>query len=431
MTHTSSYDIEKIRRKMAAKVDGRRSDPFEFRPPKAKSEEVLKYRFYILPDLVKGDKVNGGLASCDMDTFVVKHGQHWVNNKPHPCPRLFNDEECEMCQAGFDALAEIPKSDKAKRQAVVRQFLSSSVFAGNIYFPPIDPNPEELRGRVCWYNAPKQVFDMWYAALNRNDGGDADDPEAHGVIYNPYGAFLFQLVAKKGGDYNEYKASKFIAAAGAHPIVMVGGKPDEAAIQKILDSRHDLFTKIEVPDPQKIHQLYQNIMHGDDGSDEIKPTTPENMAQAVKTEARKPGKTLPSVPLDDADHGQGVTDKAATDAGVVTDEEDLTATAPTPPATKVAAAKTTVAKKPATESTTDLADEVPATMIKPATKTVAKPAAPAPAKVAPAKAAVKPAVKPAVVEPEADSEADQVAGSDDDDDGDIQAILANLRKGDN
>lgn len=427
---TSKFDLEKIRKKMAQKVDGRKIDPFEFRAPKAKATEVIKYRFYILPELAKGDKVHGGTASRDMDLFVVKHGQHWINNRPHSCPRLFNDEECEMCSVGFEALNEIPKTDTDKRTAVRKQWLSSSVFAANIYFPPIDPNPEDLRGKVLWYNAPKQVFDLWYAALSRDDQGDTDDPEAFGVIYDPFNAFLFQLVVKSGGSYNEYKASKFIATAGAHPIVMLPNKrPDEAAITRILDSRHDLYTKIEIPNPAKIVQLCQSMLHGSDGSaDEISPTTPEDVASDATPKDSKPtgGKRLPPV-ADDDDMADAPVKPAGKRPPPIDEADD------------VAGDEADAVIAEATASA--LADEMPVAVKQPVAPTKTAPvsaakAKPAPAqkqpaaptKMASASAPVTPAAKTPTKSPAA---VEATAGDDGDgDDDDIQAILNSLKKGD-
>ncbi len=391
----SKFDIEKIRKKMAQKADGRKVDPFEFRPAKAKAGEAVKYRCYVLPDVNKGDKVYGGVASRDMDLFVLKHGQHWINKRPHACPRLFSEEECDMCQIGFDALKEIPKEQKEARTAIIKQWLASSVFAANLYFPPIDPNPEEIRGKVLWFNAPKQIFDIWFAAVNRNDLGDADDPEAFGVFYDPYNAFMFQLVAKQKGDYNEYTTSKFIAAAGSHPIVQLPSskKPDEDAIQKILDMRHDLYTKIETPNPAAIAALAQSIMNGGDATPaagEIPATTVEDIER--KAEAAKA--KLPPIPDDEP---------AALPKTKVNK--------PKPEALAAAAAA-------AAASAGDLADEVPVATAKKATPAAAPTAkkATAPAAAPVAKAAPKAAPKPA-------------ADDDDDDDGDINSILAGLKKG--
>lgn len=390
---TSKYDIEKIRQKMAQKISGRRMDPFEFRPQKAGAGEVLKYRFYVLPDLSKGDKVQGGVASRDMELFVLKHGQHWINNQPHACPRLYNDEECDLCQVGFDALNEIHKSETEKRAAVRKQWLSSSVFAANIYFPPVDPNPKELHGKVMWYNAPKQVFDIWHAALGRDSIGDQHDPEAFGVIYNPYNAFLFQLVATPFGNYNEYKSSKFIAAAGAHPIAMLKDrKPDEAAIQAILDCRHDLYTKVEVPSPDKIHRLCQQMLHGaDSNGGEITPTTPDDDGHQAVAESHE-GKSAGKLP------------------GLPNDDEPQAPKKPAETQVRKQSEQTQVAKRPAPVD--DLADEAP-------------PVKAPPVKAPPIKAPpAKQEKKPVVVDEPSD---DQFIGGDDSDD--IASILSSLKKG--
>jgi len=51
----SKYDVAKVRKKLQERQGSRFKDPNEFRPPPAKDGgETTKYRFYILPPLVKG-----------------------------------------------------------------------------------------------------------------------------------------------------------------------------------------------------------------------------------------------------------------------------------------------------------------------------------------------------------------------------------------
>lgn len=262
----TAYDIDAIRAQMRAQMSSRPKDPFEFRPPKIKKGETVKYRYFVLPPLKEGDKCASGLASRDMGAFAIKNGQHWVNNSPHPCPRAFNNEECQLCSIGFDLLNEAGEDDD-KRKAIVKRWLAQQLFAVNIYFPNVEANPEDVRGKTMWTNAQKVVMDMFMAALNRDSGGDAADPEAYGVFFDENNAYLFQLEVKGEGKYNGYKGSKFLANLGRMPIVGQAGKPNAAAIQKILDSRHDLWTKIEVPDPQKIAKLAHKMISGDVGGE--------------------------------------------------------------------------------------------------------------------------------------------------------------------
>lgn len=279
-----AYDIDKIRAQMK-KLAGKPQDPFEYRPPKAKAGETIKHRFYVLPPLQKGDKCHGGAMTKDMGNAVcVKHGNHWVNNKPYACPRVLLEEECELCQAGFDLLSET--NDKDKRNAIVKQFLAQTSYAVNVYFPSIESNPEELRDKVLWFNAQKTIFDILHEALMRDNGGDEEDPQAFGVYYNEQNAFLFQIQIQQSGTYNDYRTSKFLAKIGPMPIAVTKDKkPDDKKIQKILDSRHDLCLKVEQPNPKKIHQLCQVILHGAEDVDEQPSEPPETeTSDSVKNE---------------------------------------------------------------------------------------------------------------------------------------------------
>jgi len=205
------------------------------------------------------------------DAFSIRHGSHWVNKRPYPCPRICLDEECQMCQKFFDLIQEIPKQDQAKRDVVRRQWGCSAQWLVNIYFPHSKVNPEELRGRTMFFNSPKTVFDMWFAALYRDDPGDPQDPSAFGAFFDPENAFLFQLEVLPNGNNNGYKSSKFLGNLGPHPIAFTdknGTKvPDKKAISAILDGRHDLFTKVDEVNPKKIRQLAIMLESGVSESD--------------------------------------------------------------------------------------------------------------------------------------------------------------------
>lgn len=271
---SSKYDIDAMRKKMRERLAGRPQDPNEFRPAKAKKDEApIIYRFYILPGLNEGDKCFGGKCSRGMDDlFFIKNGHHWIEKRPHACPRVLRDEECDLCQLGFDLLGET--DDKAKRQAIVKQYLANSQFAVNIFFPNVKQNPEELRNTVKWFNASKTCFDHWDAAFNADDAGDEEDPRAYGCFFDEEAAFLYQLEVKHGGGYNDYKSSKFLAKNGPHPIVRdKNGNPHAKAIQAILDARHDLWTKIDEPDPDKLTKMAHQMLHGEAPSEDDVPAT--------------------------------------------------------------------------------------------------------------------------------------------------------------
>jgi len=114
-----AYDVEAIRKKLKSTMSGRAQDPDEFRPEKAKSQsEPVKYLFYILPPVSAGEKIKGGTAKKGMDNqFFLQHGNHWVNDKPHPCPRIHDGSPCDICGFGFDLLKdEKIKADDIKPQ---------------------------------------------------------------------------------------------------------------------------------------------------------------------------------------------------------------------------------------------------------------------------------------------------------------------------
>ena len=381
----SQRDIERIRKQMAAQMSGRPKDPFEFTCPTVNDNEVVNYRYYVLDGLKKGDKVAGGIATQDMELFTIKNGMHWINKRAHPCPRLFNDEECEICEHGFAMMKGVPdsKDGKALKSAIANEWLSKATFMVNLYFPDIDPNPPEVRGKVLFHRAAKTVFDLWYAALNNNDGGDKIDPRAFGLFYDEMNAFLFQHTIKKVNGYNDYKSSRFLASVGSQPIaVNPDGTPNLVRIQQIMDSRHDLWTKIEKPDPAKIHAVCQRMINGGDSDNTIPATSPDD-THTQSAPAAPPAATTPP---------------------------------PLPPAVAEARAKAAATMAAAEKIPNAVAAEMP----------VSSPASPvtqaAPAQAAPAQAAAPaaPAVPTKPKTPPAPAQTD-------DEDDDVQKILANLR----
>jgi hypothetical protein len=258
------YDVESIRKRLKKSMGGKFNDPDQFRPDNAKSTtEPLKYRFFILPPLIEGDELKTGVVGKTMDQFFIQHADHWVNSKPTPCPRVWDNEDCPICQFGFDLLRE--QKDENKRRDIVQVWMPSTYYMVNIFFTKWEGNPEELRGRVKFYNAPKTCFDIWTAALLRDDKGDEDEPQAHGVFFDESAAFQFQLESLKQGRNNSYKTSKFVTTDGI-PIPMLGkkGSPNEAGIAKLLKLRHNLWDKIQVPDMDKVKRVYRIMIDADD-----------------------------------------------------------------------------------------------------------------------------------------------------------------------
>lgn len=354
----SNYDIDAIRQQIKSTLGSKGKDPDEFRPEKAKSQtEAIKYRFFVMPPTTTGEKLKCGTIKHGMDNqYFIPNGNHWHNEKPTPCPRVWDGSECPVCQYGFDLLKEEKaKSNEELRKTILKTWMPTTYYMMNIFFPHSKANPEDLRGRVMFYNAPKTIIDFCNNCLYRDDAGDAESPEAFGVFFDENNAFLFELQATKQGKNNSYKTSKFLPTR--QPIVSNPDKtPDTVAIAAMLHQRHDLYSKIEVPDAVKIRQLAAVMQSGDDsgsdagngGFDSDETTAPA--AQAAKTAPV----TTTSRPT---------TTRAAQAAPVVEEEEDLSQVQ-SPVATKPAATtKPTAAKtgapatKPAVKTTTPVVEE--------------------------------------------------------------------------
>lgn len=313
---SSKYDLEAVRKKLREQEGGFK-DPAEFRPPKAENgAKPIRYRFYILPPLHKGDKCADGVASASMETFAVPNGSHKVNNKFYACPRLHDSDDCALCEFGFDLINET--DDKKKRSAIARQWLPRGRHAVNIYFPPTKTNPEDLRGNVMWMNVSKQVYDVFEACIYNDDPGDPEDPQACGVFFDEMDAYLFQLEVIEKGGYNNYEKSRFLANVGKKPIVTKDGKAVKSKIQKVLDQRHDLFTKFDDRDPETIDEVVRSIKSGD--ADDAGFDDDETQDEAVSEDTDD---TVDAVDAaDDAVDTDAVDDAVDTDAVDVVDDTD-------------------------------------------------------------------------------------------------------------
>lgn len=301
------YDIETIRKNIRKAVSGKYTDPDEFRPDKAKDKDnPIKYRFFILPPFKEGDLLKGGPATASMDNFFVPNGQHWINDKPHGCPRVWDNSDCPVCSIGFDLLKECKekKADDERKQQVLRTWMPATYYMVNIYFTNWKGNPEDLRGKVKYYNAPKTCLDKWMATLMKDDKGDEEDPDAYGVFFDETAAFCFELVAAKEGKNNGYKTSAFIKNNGI-PVPMIMNEdrtPNSKKLEALLQQRINLFTKIEKPDSAKLEREAKRMLGDDDDdngggfdSDETIEVPPSNTSQkavlfglssVVQTEAK-------------------------------------------------------------------------------------------------------------------------------------------------
>lgn len=285
-----AYDLNAIKKKLK-EFGGSKLDPDEFRPGKAKIGEKLKYRFFILPGLLDGDKLKSGAVEKSMDLFFVNYGQHWIKNQPHACPRVYDNSECEICDFGLKLLRDKTLGD-AERQKIRQDWLPNSNFVVNIYFPNIKTNPEELRGKVMYYKAPKTLFDIWTACINREEPEEINDDEEFepfGIFFDENASWMFELQVELNGKSNGYKTSKFVFGSDKKPVPIAkneDGSANTKQIASILAQRINIWDRLEVPDRAKIRKLSQVLIHGDDESD----VPPKNSGFDVDEEDEKPAK---------------------------------------------------------------------------------------------------------------------------------------------
>lgn len=354
----AKYDLNSMRKKLKDRNGGFK-DPNQFIPPQVKDGEKKIWRFYVLPPLQEGEGTSDGVASKGMDLFYVPNGSHWVSKKPHACPRIHDETECPMCSYAFELMSET--DDKDKRRAIAKNYLPQQRYAVNIYFPNIEANPEEVRGKVMWFNAPKQVYDIWDSCIMRDTPGDDADPQAYGVFFDEEAAYLFQLEAQKHGDYNEYKSSKFLSNVGKQPLAKAkkGDQvvPDAKRISDILAQRFDLFTKFDDRDVNKIHGLVDNIKNKEPGGDGDGFDEDDNV-RTPPANSRKPQQTARKPVTEEVDLNAGLAGE-----GAIADKK------PAKPAAtnKPAAAKPAPAKQekpappPVEEPVEEVAEAAPAT----------------------------------------------------------------------
>lgn len=290
--------LNRLREKIKnQKSGGFTRDPNEFRVDQEKLN--AKYKFFVLPGVESGPK--------PMEDFYIVNGSHWINRRPNGCPRVTDKQECPVCKAGFDLMNDAKENgmDKEHVSKIAKTWMPNNRYTMNIYFPDIDSNPEELRGTVKFWHAPKTVYDMMEACILSDNKGDEDDPQAHGIFYyydddssdEPIpGGFLFQLsLSKKSGGgkaYVSYESSKFLYGKGSMPLASKGGKPDSAKIAKIMGMRHDLWSKIESRNVSALKKIVEDLANSDGSDDsdgefkkvESRPATPA--VQVEKSKAK-------------------------------------------------------------------------------------------------------------------------------------------------
>jgi hypothetical protein len=249
--------LAQVRKKMAERSSKSNRDKDEFRPPKANQDQTLEYYFRILPELGKGDKCASGICDRDFDLWYYENGSHWHNKKKTECPRCHDQGHCELCQFGFDLLDK--EQDKQVRSRISKNFLAKGMYAVNIYFINHPKNPDDMRGKVMWYNAPRTVWGIWDETINSDDSGDEEEPRACGIFYHPLEGYTFKLVVKRRDDYNNYEKSCFMASTLGPLVKKKDGGPDEARIAEIMAGRHILTCKFEERSQEKVAEILNMV----------------------------------------------------------------------------------------------------------------------------------------------------------------------------
>lgn len=289
-----------LRKKHQERQQDRR-DPDEFRPPKTNQNDTFEFYFRVLPELHVDDKVKGG-GTCDIgnDLWFYENGCHFHERKRYECPRLHAQQECELCTLGFDMMKDV--DDSEARSRISRNYLSKSFYAINIYILPINKNPENLRGKVMWFNVPRQIFDKLEACINNDDVGDAEEPKAAGVFFHPLEGYTFKLVVKHKGGYNNYEESTFIPRSLGPLAKLEDNSANEPEIERILAERHILQRKFRACDIEKLSELVEKLTSNEQGAGAGADNQDEEIgnmkgaARAVSSPKSAPPKIAPIKP---------------------------------------------------------------------------------------------------------------------------------------
>lgn len=274
--------LERVRAKMKAKKGGKQKDPDEFRAPKPNAGQTFKMKAYVLPPLEKGEVCSSGKsATHGMDgLFFYTVGFHWIEGKPHACPRVFDQDNCAYCQLGFDLMRDT--DDREAKQELAKMYLPRTNYVVNLYIPDVPQNPEEVRGQVVYYAMPKTIFDKLDECISRDDAGeDPDDPQPFGLFFDPENAYPLQVVITRKGDYPNYEKTQLLAT-GVGPI-----SKNAKELEKILAGRHDLPAKYPPRDPGVLADIVAKILNGGgkdnggDGFDSDEDATPAPKSGAM------------------------------------------------------------------------------------------------------------------------------------------------------
>lgn len=271
--------LKRVRQKNLEKASGRR-DPDEFRCPQIKSKsETLEYYFIVLPELQIGEACKGGVCEVGSELWYYENGSHFIDNNKYECPRVHDGSACPMCEMGFELIKDT--DDRDVRKNIASRYIARGRFAVNVYFLNVTKNPEDLRGKVKWYNMPNTVWDKMDACVSSDDPGDEIDQKACGIFYHPWeGCYTFKLIARKKGDYNTYEESCFLPKTFG-PLAALkdeegkivkdedgNSSPDEERITEILAQRHVLQKKFTARDEEKLSNLVAKIQAKELGHDE-------------------------------------------------------------------------------------------------------------------------------------------------------------------
>ena len=289
--------LDKVRKRLKEQRGGFQKDPHEWRAPKVADGDTWRAKAFVLPPVQKGDKVASGVATATMDELLpfIQVGDHWVNKKKYPCPRVYDGDKCPLCEFGFELFTDT--TDKDMRRKISQRYLPRTYQAVNLYFPDIQSNPEELRGKVVYTSLSKTIADVLDACLNRDDdGGDEDEPLPYGIFWDPEECYPLSIKIKHKGGYNDYSQTKLLPKL--QPLADDGEK-----IEEILAMRHDLVAKFPERNEENLKALQKivdQVVNGtsddddddDDGdsgfdSDETADDSNESEAEA-EAEPEKP-----------------------------------------------------------------------------------------------------------------------------------------------
>jgi hypothetical protein len=263
--------LAKIRAQVNRNEGTRINDPHKFTPSSLRPKEEKSWYFIVLPGVEKGDDVNGGKKAVrGMDGLpYIKTAQHWLEHEKKllECPRVMLKEKCAMCDTGFSLLDGV--EDQAQRSAIRDKFLPRENVVINAYFPPIDGQPDELKGKVMWFPVgQRKVYNKFFECLNRDKPASGSlKKQAYGIFW-PFNdaesgqenvCYIYEIHAtrKAGTKYNDYDGSDFLVESRGPITNFI---PSSTTYQEILAQRHDLWSKYREPDGARIQAAANDIV---------------------------------------------------------------------------------------------------------------------------------------------------------------------------